>query len=108
MGNKPILEIILQRFIDAGFHNFYISTHYLPEMIKEYFGNGSQWNVNITYVHESKPLGTGGALGLLPDTIEQLPLIMTNGDVLTNLDINALLEYHNKEDAIATIVCTRI
>ncbi len=106
VGNKPILEIILQRFIDAGFHNFYISTHYLPEMIKEYFGNGSQWNVNITYVHESKPLGTGGALGLLPDTIEQLPLIMTNGDVLTNLDINALLEYHNKEDAIATM-CVR-
>ncbi|WP_318401304.1 nucleotidyltransferase family protein [Photobacterium leiognathi] len=106
VGNKPILEIILQRFVDAGFHNFYISTHYLPEMIKEYFGDGSQWNVNITYVHEDKPLGTGGALGLLPDTIEQLPLIMTNGDVLTNLDINALLEYHNKEDAIATM-CVR-
>ncbi|MGR5464701.1 nucleotidyltransferase family protein [Photobacterium damselae subsp. damselae] len=106
VGNKPILEIILQRFIDSGFHNFYISTHYLPEMIKDYFGNGAKWNINITYVHEETPLGTGGALGLLPDTIEQLPLIMINGDVLTNLDINALLEYHNKEDAIATM-CVR-
>lgn len=106
VGSKPILEIILQRFIDAGFYNFYISTHYLPEMIRDYFGNGSKWNINITYVHEDKPLGTGGALGLLPKTIEQLPLIMINGDVLTNLDIKALLDYHNKEDALATM-CVR-
>ncbi|WP_318432655.1 nucleotidyltransferase family protein [Photobacterium leiognathi] len=106
VGNKPILEIILKRFIDAGFFEFYISTHYLPEMIHEYFGDGSKWNVNITYVHEDKPLGTGGALGLLPREITQKPLIMINGDVLTNLDINALLDYHNKENALATM-CVR-
>ncbi|HIF9279608.1 TPA: nucleotidyltransferase family protein [Photobacterium damselae] len=106
VGNKPILEIILKRFIDAGFYDFYISTHYLPHMIHEYFGDGSKWNANITYVHEDKPLGTGGALGLLPRKITQKPLIMINGDVLTNLDINALLDYHNKEDALATM-CVR-
>lgn len=106
VGSKPILEIIIQRFIDSGFYNFYISTHYLPEMIRDYFGNGEKWNVNITYIHEEKPLGTGGALGLLPKTIENLPLIMINGDVLTNLDINALLEYHNKEGAFVTM-CSR-
>lgn len=106
VGNKPILEIIMQRFIDVGFHEFYISTHYLPDMIHNHFGDGSKWNVSITYVHEDKPLGTGGALGLLPQTITQLPLIMINGDVLTNLDINALLDYHNKEDSLATM-CVR-
>ncbi|HIF9339301.1 TPA: nucleotidyltransferase family protein [Photobacterium damselae] len=106
VGGKPILEIILKRFIDAGFFEFYISTHYLPEMIHEYFGDGSKWNVSITYVHEDKPLGTGGALGLLPRGITQKPLIMINGDVLTNLDINALLDYHNKENALATM-CVR-
>ncbi|WP_318484957.1 nucleotidyltransferase family protein [Photobacterium leiognathi] len=106
VGNKPILEVILKRFIDAGFYDFYISTHYLPHMIHEYFGDGSKWNVNIKYVHEDKPLGTGGALGLLPREITQKPLIMINGDVLTNLDINALLDYHNKENALATM-CVR-
>ncbi|WP_258190599.1 nucleotidyltransferase family protein [Photobacterium damselae] len=106
VGGKPILEIILKRFIDAGFFEFYISTHYLPEMIHEYFGDGSKWNVSITYVHEDKPLGTGGALGLLPREMTQKPLIMINGDVLTNLDINALLDYHNKENALATM-CVR-
>ena len=106
VGNKPILEIIMQRFIDAGFYKFYISTHYLPDMIHNHFGDGSKWNVDITYIHEEVPLGTGGALGLLPKNIKQLPLIMINGDVLTNLDINALLDYHNKENALATM-CVR-
>ncbi|EHA7441711.1 CBS domain-containing protein [Escherichia coli] len=106
VGNKPILEIIIQRFIDAGFYQFYISTHYLPNMIHEYFGDGSKWNVEINYVHEEEPLGTGGALGLLPKNIKQLPLIMINGDILTNLDINSLLNYHNEQHSLATI-CVR-
>ena len=106
VGDKPILEITLQRFIDAGFRNFYISTHYLPEVIRDYFADGAKWNVKIEYVHEDSPLGTGGALGLLPKTVEQLPLIMINGDVLTNLDIAALLDYHNTNEALATM-CVR-
>jgi len=106
VGNKPILEIVITSFIKAGFHNFYISTHYLPEMIREYFGNGSKWNVKINYVHEENPLGTGGALGLLPADIPDLPLIMINGDVLTNVDFERLLDFHNKHDAVATM-CVR-
>ncbi|MCF6216956.1 MAG: nucleotidyltransferase family protein [Emcibacter sp.] len=106
IGEKPILEITLRNFIRHGFKNFYISTHYLPEMIRNYFGNGEKWNVNITYVHEEQPLGTGGALGLLPPNIPQLPLIMMNGDVLTNLNVSKLLEFHQKETASATM-CVR-
>lgn len=106
VGDKPILEIVLQSFIKAGFVNFYISTHYLPEMIREYFGDGSKWNVHITYVHEENPLGTGGALGLLPPDIPDLPLILINGDVLTNVDFERVLEFHNKHNAAATM-CVR-
>ena len=61
IGDKPILGLILQSLVDAGFHRFYISTHYLPETIQKYFGDGSKWNVSIQYVHEELPLGTGGA-----------------------------------------------
>ena len=64
LNGKPILEIILEKCIDAGIQNFYISVHYLAEMIIEYFGDGSKWNVNITYIKEEKPLGTAGALKL--------------------------------------------
>jgi dTDP-glucose pyrophosphorylase len=106
VGDKPILEIVLNSFIKAGFVNFYISTHYLPEMIREHFGDGSKWNVKISYVHEELPLGTGGALGLLPNDIPDLPLILVNGDVLTNVDFERVLEFHNKHQAVATM-CVR-
>ncbi len=106
IGDKPILEIILQKFIDSGFYDFFISTHFMPEKITKYFGDGSKWNVNIRYVHEDKPLGTGGALGLLPKISSDHPLILMNGDILTNVNFNKILDFHNSEDAIATM-CVR-
>ncbi|MDB9916627.1 nucleotidyltransferase family protein [Pseudomonadales bacterium] len=106
VGDKPILEILLDRFISCGFVNFYISTHYLPEMIREHFGDGTKWNVEIKYVHEESPLGTGGALGLLPDDISDLPVILINGDLLTNVDFERVLDFHDKHDAVATM-CVR-
>ena len=106
VGNKPILETVMLSFIKSGFSNFYISTHYLPEMIREYFGNGEKWNVSINYVYEDEPLGTGGALGLLPKDLPSLPIIMMNGDVLTKVNIERLLAFHNKHNASATM-CVR-
>lgn len=107
VGDKPILETLIKSFIDAGFINFYISTHYMPELIMDYFGDGSEFGIFITYVHEEEPLGTGGALGLLPDSLpKDLPLIMINGDVLTKVDFNRLLNFHVENNADATM-CVR-
>jgi dTDP-glucose pyrophosphorylase len=106
IGSRPILEIIIANFIKAGFENFFISTHYLPEIIKKHFGDGAKWNVKINYVHEDIPLGTGGALGLLPENIPDLPMIFVNGDILTTLDYERVLEFHNKHNAAATM-CVR-
>lgn len=106
VGEKPILEIVLLRFIKAGFENFYISTHFLHQMIIDYFGNGQKWGVSIKYTHEISPLGTGGAVGLLPKSLPQLPMIVMNGDVLTNVNLQQLLAFHNQHNAIATI-CVR-
>lgn len=106
VGDKPILETLLSQFLKAGFKNIYISTHYMPEQITDYFGDGSAWGANIRYVHEETPLGTGGALGLLPADIPALPLIMINGDVLTTVDFNRLLDFHNKYQPVATM-CVR-
>lgn len=106
VGEKPILEILINSFIKSGFEDFYISTHYMPEMIRDHFGNGDKWGVKITYVHEGVPLGTGGALGLLPESTPDLPLILINGDVLTNVDFERVLDFHNKNNAIATM-CVR-
>jgi dTDP-glucose pyrophosphorylase len=106
VGDKPILEQILLNFAEAGFHRFYISTHYMPEVIRDYFGNGEKWGINIQYVHEEEPLGTGGALGLLPhDEIDQ-PLFMMNGDLLTSLNLHSFLEFHETHNGVATM-CVR-
>lgn len=106
VGGKPLLEILINQFLKAGFINIYISTHYMPEQITSYFGDGSSWGANIQYVHEETPLGTGGALGLLPADTPPLPLIMINGDVLTTVDFNRLLDFHNKYQPTATM-CVR-
>lgn len=106
VGDKPMLEHLIDRFIHSGFHNFYISTHYLPEVIHKHFGDGSKWGVTIQYVHEDTPLGTGGALGLLPKNLPDLPLVVTNGDVLTKLDYGQLLRHHENLAFDATM-CVR-
>lgn len=106
VGDKPVLQILLEQFLKAGFKNIYISTHYMPEQITNYFGNGESWGAKISYVHEEKPLGTGGALGLLPNDTPDLPLIMINGDVLTTVDFERLLDFHNKHQPKATM-CVR-
>ena len=103
VGDKPILQTIIERFIDAGFYRFYLSTHYLNDMIQAYFGDGSHWGIDIQYVHEPQPLGTAGALGLLPADLPDLPLIMMNGDLLTNVNIERLLHYHQHSQAWATL-----
>ncbi|WP_068547299.1 nucleotidyltransferase family protein [Thalassotalea crassostreae] len=106
VGDKPILETVILQFKKNGFKNFYISTHFLPEVIMDHFGDGSKFGVNVTYVHEDSPLGTGGALSLLPESTPKLPLIMINGDVLTKLNFKRLLKFHNQNDACATM-CVR-
>ena len=106
VGSKPILETIIDRFIKAGFHNFYISTYFKADMIHEYFGDGSSWGVNIKYIDEVKPLGTAGAIGLLPSNLPNLPILMMNGDVLTKVNFENLLNFHQKQSGIATICIT--
>lgn len=106
IGDKPILLLTIERMKHQGFRNFFISTHYLPEKIMNYFGDGRALGVNISYVHEEKPLGTGGALGLLPASLGEKALILLNGDVLTDLDFAELLESHEQKCADATM-CLR-
>jgi dTDP-glucose pyrophosphorylase/predicted transcriptional regulator len=106
VGSKPILQIILESFIDAGFHRFYISTHYKSEKVRDHFRNGDLWDVSIEYVHEEEPLGTAGALGLLPDDIPNIPIIMMNGDLLTKVNFELLLQYHKEAGGLATM-CVR-
>ena len=99
---KPMLETILDRCQGAGFQQFYLSVNYLKQQIIDYFGDGSNWGINIEYLEESQPLGTAGALKMLPPDLS-LPFLVLNGDVLTQVPYSALLRFHEKQEAFATI-----
>jgi len=105
VGSKPILETILENFIEYGFRKFFISVNYKNEMIREHFGNGSRWSVEIHYLKETERLGTAGALSLLPKK-PSLPLIVMNGDLLTKINWNQLLAFHQEHEGAATM-CVR-
>lgn len=105
LGEKPILEHILENFVEQGFENFFISVNYMAEMVEEYFKDGSAWDVHIRYLRESQRLGTAGSLSLLPEPPDS-PIIVMNGDLLTTLDFKELLNTHQSKGSVAT-VCVR-
>lgn len=102
----PLLEITINYIKKLGLKNIFISTYYLPEKIKDYFGDGSSRNLNITYLDEVEPSGTAGCLSLLPDEIKYNSLLVLNGDILTRLNFIELLELHNNSKSEITI-CTK-
>jgi dTDP-glucose pyrophosphorylase len=102
VNGKPMLEHIIERARAEGFHEFVISIHYLGHMIEEYFGDGSKWNVNITYLRENEPLGTAGAISLLRPK-PTAPFLVSNGDVLTDVHYSELLNFHARFGATATM-----
>lgn len=102
VGGKPILENILEAFVEQGFCNFYISVNYMAETIMEYFGDGSRWGVTIQYLREDKRLGTAGALSLLP-SLPNEPFFVMNGDLLTKIQFEAMLQFHKEHQASATM-----
>jgi len=105
VAGKPILERILEGFIAAGFHHFCFSLGYRGNQIREHFGDGSRWNIAIDYVEETEPLGTAGPLGLIARRPNH-PVLVINGDVLTEMNFQHLLDFHMESGADATI-CTR-
>ena len=104
VGGKPILERILENFLSQGFRRFFISVNYKAEMVEEHFGDGTRFGASISYLREDKPLGTAGALTLLPEL--DLPFLVMNGDLLTKVNFAHLLDFHTENSAAGTM-CVR-
>jgi dTDP-glucose pyrophosphorylase len=105
VGNRPILETIIENFAKYGFVNITISVNYKADMIKEYFKDGSHLGVNIDYIQEDKRLGTAGALSLIKERPQE-PFFVMNADLLTNVNFEHLLDFHMSEHSVATM-CVR-
>ncbi|MBT4408885.1 MAG: NTP transferase domain-containing protein [Bacteroidetes bacterium] len=105
VGGRPILETLISRLQQQGFSNIIISINYKGEQIKEYFEDGRKFGVSITYLEEHQKMGTAGSLGLLKTTPGD-PVMVMNGDILTNVNFENLLDFHNQAGAAATM-CIR-
>ncbi|MCX6122135.1 MAG: nucleotidyltransferase family protein [Ignavibacteriales bacterium] len=101
VGGKPLMELVIEQLRQVGIRRVNVATHYKPEKISDHFGDGSSFGVEINYVNEDKPLGTGGALGLIDKPTE--PMLVINGDILTKVDFRAMLAYHQEHRAVMTV-----
>ena len=105
VGGKPLMEHIILKLRDTGIEKIDVATCYQSEKIKNYFGNGVAFGVSINYVDESKPLGTGGVLGLIEKP--KHTVLVINGDILTDVDFKSMLLYHQEHRADLTVAVRR-
>lgn len=105
VGGKPLMERVIEQLRQAGIRRMNLTTHFKPEKIIEYFGDGSAFGVELNYVNEEQPLGTGGALGLMPAPSQ--PLLVINGDILTQVNFRAMFEFHQEQKADLTMAVRR-
>ncbi|PIE21995.1 MAG: hypothetical protein CSA62_14715 [Planctomycetota bacterium] len=98
---KPMLFRILEQLASVGIEEVWISVLYLGHMIQEAVGKGEAFGLRVQYLHEEDPLGTAGALGLLPDSED--PLLVTNGDIWTEANLESLSAWHSRHGNAATV-----
>jgi dTDP-glucose pyrophosphorylase len=101
VAGRPILERLILHLVSCGLSRFSISVNYLGHLIEQYFGDGSRLGCEIDYLRETVPLGTGGPLSLLPPPA--LPIVVVNGDLITQCDVGDLIDFHESGGYTATL-----
>lgn len=102
IGGRPLLEQVLDQVRDAGFSRVFIAVGYRADVIEEHFGDGSEIGLAIEYLREDRPLGSAGALRLAGSELDR-PFIVMNADLLTNVNLSALMRFHEDEGNVITV-----
>lgn len=101
-----LIDRVIDHLIDCGFHRFHLAVHYLKEQLINHLGDGSKHGISIEYIVEDSPQGTAGSLRRFASrNASSLPLVVTNGDVITNQHFNDVLRFHEQQGAQMTLVC---
>jgi dTDP-glucose pyrophosphorylase len=106
VAGRPILERLVLQLVGHGVRRIYLAVNYLGHVIERHFGDGSEFGCSISYLREKQPLGSGGALSLLGKREIDYPLVVMNGDLITELDVSRLLHFHEK-GSYAVTMCLR-
>lgn len=102
IAGRPMLERIVLHLVGHGFRTIYIAVNFMAEVVEQHFGDGAAFGCRIEYLRENKPLGTGGALALLPEKPKH-PILVHNGDLVTRANVTELLDSHSRSKCVATI-----
>lgn len=102
VAGRPILERLVLHLVGYGIRTIYLAVNYMAEVIADYFGDGSAHGCHIRYLRETEAMGSGGALSLLPE-VPADPVLCLNGDLLTQVDIEAMLAFHSETPCYATM-----
>lgn len=105
IDDMPILEVLLRQMKSSGINHVALTVGHLASLLHAYFGNGEQWNLDISYSYEQNPLGTAGPIALVQGLDKTF--LVSNGDVLTTLNLKKLIAFHKQKGAIATIASHR-
>lgn len=102
VGGRPIIDGIVESLVSQGFKNITICVNYLGHIIEEHLKDGSRFGANIDYIKEEKRMGTAGALSLIKNKPEK-PFFVMNGDIVTNIDLQSMLDFHTQMNSDATM-----
>jgi mannose-1-phosphate guanylyltransferase/phosphomannomutase len=106
--NKPVMQHILELLARHGIHEIVVTLHYMADAIEEYFGNGSDFGVHLQYTVEDTPLGTAGSVKKAQEKLGNEPFLIISGDALTDVDLTALIRFHQQRHSMATLCLTRV
>lgn len=106
VGNLPVIELLLKWLRRNGVSEIFVTTGYLGHLLKALCGDGAQWDMHIQYSEEPEPLGTVGALNLVREALDETFLVL-NGDLLTDLDLRAFIQFHRRHGDALTVGATK-
>lgn len=107
LGDGPILDVLLRQLAAQGWREATLAVGHMADLIKAYCGNGSRYGLKLRYLEEDEPLGTVGPLAFLPESARSRPVLVMNGDLLTNLRFTDLIASHEESGAAASIAVQR-
>lgn len=106
--DRPFLQWMVERCVAAGVTDILINLHYQADQVRAWFGDGSQFNAQIRYIEETTPLDTAGAITLAREFLTGAPLLVFNADILTDLDLPKLLQFHQEHQSAVTLTLTKV
>src|SRR3954454_20733923 len=106
--NRPIMEHVLRLLKRHGFHETVVTVHFLAALVRNYFGDGEELRMDLTYATEETPRGTAGSVKNAEAALRDEPFLVISGDALTDIDLTEMVRFHRERGALVTVGLKRV